>query len=353
MKILGGALALCVCLLLAGMALAEGEAPREGWLVICGTFDDSPAAWRMRAKVDGILGSPARVIATDEYEKLTPGLRVLSAGLYRKKERASAIRNRLSKGGVKCYIKQTAVKKIVANDLIFVGDRDTMWFCFQRGGVALSYASCARHLAKGKTLLRGHSFGKSGAVGFQRVRVLRAKALDSDSPCADFYEYSGTVRETKRLGKPVPGDAKLKKRFREFVEEKSKLKFPKLRFDRVVSVDVTGDGKPDTVIGASAGITMGSMKIDGHVLCAVVVIDGARPEAEPIPVFFHAVPHKKATKDYYLASIYGKLAGLADVNGDGRTDILIGNGYYEGRGLIAYTIKKGKAKDIASNGCGA
>ncbi|MDP8223969.1 MAG: hypothetical protein P9L99_11465 [Candidatus Lernaella stagnicola] len=343
-------------LLVVAAAVWAGPKPRAGWMVICGTFDDTPAAWRLRDKVDAQIEKPARVIETDEYENLTPGLKIISAGLYSAKKKAASVSEKLGANGVKCYVKKTALKQSPAGRIIYVGDQDTMWFCFRHRGAALAYNTCAQRIGKGDRLLRPHIAKSKGSYGYQTVRVMRANEFGDDSPCEDLVGYSGSVGETKKLGQALKGKkarAEAIAAFREFAEKKSKLKFSRLRLSAAVKVDVTGDGVADTVIGIGAGIGQPQMKVIGNVVSAVAVIPGGESTKRVIPLFWHAVPHEKAQGDFYTASIYGRLAGFADVNGDGRIDVLVETGYYEGTGLIAYTIEKGKAKEMASNGCGA
>jgi len=326
--------------------------PKNGWLLICGTYEDSEAGWKLRKTVEKAKGGPVRIEATDGWKNLTPGLEIIAAGLYPTQEDATHEKERLQKAGVKCYAKKTGPREIGTGDLIFVGDNFNMWFCFQRGGSRLAYGTCVAQFRRGRKLLRPHAWGEKGGVGFQEVAVLGGKPAGDQGPCADMVEYTGRASAAVKAAPAAEKNTKaLLAKTRRHVEAESKLTFPNLRLVRTVRADVTGDGKADTIVDLRAGYRDGSAAIDGNVLAFVGVIPAG--EKTMITVFRHSVPAKVAKDDFFAASIFGRLTGVADVNGDGRLDLLLHTGYYEGNGLAAYTVDKGKARQLAENSCGA
>lgn len=343
---------LAACAMVAVVAVAAE--PAAGWMVICGTFADNQAGWKLRAKAETVLGGPLSVAATDEYENLTPGLQVLSAGLFASQDQAKATQKKMAAGGVQCYAKKTARRAVSSDDLVFVGDRHLMWFCFRRGGANLEYGVCKNGFGKGRTLLRPKHFG-ADAVGFGVVRVAHTKDGDDQSPCGDIAAYSGSEKSSQQVGGAVDAKAKsaLEKQLTAFLKKRTQLGFPDMKLTRVVAADITGDGVKDVVFAAKAGIATERMQVVGNVLSMVGFVDGKKGAGSVTPIFLHHAAKKKAEQDYYAASIYGRLAGLADVNGDGRTDVLVETGYYEGNGMEAFTIRQGKVKKLAANGCGA
>jgi len=71
-------------------------------------------------------------------------------------------------------------------------------------------------------------------------------------------------------------------------------------------------------------------------------------------VILNAVGEKSAEfRDYYLRSGYDELAGLGDIDGDGRVELLLKTGYYEGMGYEIARYRRGEIIQLGGNGCGA
>ena len=46
------------------------------------------------------------------------------------------------------------------------------------------------------------------------------------------------------------------------------------------------------------------------------------------------------------------LLAVADLNGDGRMEVVVDSKYYEGQSIYAYSFAGGQAEDVLSVGCG-
>jgi len=327
-------------------------------MVICGSSVDQAAGQQLIEPIAAVVGGAAMLIDTDDYENLTPGMLVLSGGIYSDKEAAQSVAASLKEKGIECYIKQAALKKEAAKGLIFVGDDNLMWFCFSRNGAVLPYSTCVANFQPGSELIRplfkpeAAPFGQTGRMGHQTVKVNKVE-VDSNTPCGEaLAEYKGLPHQTQRYANPISSAKKIEAHTREiraYLENKTGMTFAGLKILRLANGDIDGDGQEEIVVDARCGVVPRSMEVTDNVVSFVGIIDGGKI----VDVFLLATPKSEAEQDFYRASIYEHPAGLADVNGDGHLELICEDGYYEGRGLVVYSYRDGVVKNLAANGCGA
>jgi len=131
------------------------------------------------------------------------------------------------------------------------------------------------------------------------------------------------------------------------------LQDPEVVVQRVVQVDVDGDGTPEELIEASR-ITEPSLLDEPVGDYAVVllrrpadgaselvrgdVVSQAEAEAESFPGFLETA----------------ELLAVADVDGDTRLEVAVATAYYEGRGVALFTWSlQGGLTEVLAAGCGA
>jgi hypothetical protein len=125
-----------------------------------------------------------------------------------------------------------------------------------------------------------------------------------------------------------------------------------LTVTRVTRADLDHDGQSETIVEAATRAGKQPGHVEDHALSYVGVAKGEPAHPKWADVYRHFAPKAKAADDLFAASVYGKLAGLADLNGDDRPEIILETGYYEGGGLAIYSYRDGEVTKLGDNSCG-
>ena len=238
-------------------------------------------------------------------------------------------------------------------------DNDTGWLL---GG---TYAQRWLDGPTTATLLRGgEQYRHVGPVGELGVATGdRAESLGI--PCEPTFRVNITpqppISQTLALGgswnavprTPVAENADAEN-YRQLVADQLRangIAAPDVRLTRVVRIDLDGDGTEELLIAATrlegeGDFPAPSVAAGDYSLVVVrTTIEGVERTIDLVAEYYlkdqeFAAPNKHS------------LAAVADLNGDGRMEIVVDSKYYEGQAVFAYSLAEGRAKDILRVGCG-
>jgi hypothetical protein len=126
---------------------------------------------------------------------------------------------------------------------------------------------------------------------------------------------------------------------------------PDVRLTRVLRVDLEGDGAEELLIaatrlGGEGDFPPPSVAAGDYSLVVVrKTIDGVERTIELAAGYYPAAQDFAAPNRHMLVTI-------ADLNGDGRLEIVVDSAYYEGEAVLAYSIAGDKAEEVLGAGCG-
>lgn len=131
---------------------------------------------------------------------------------------------------------------------------------------------------------------------------------------------------------------------------------PQVKIVKVLRIDLDGDGTDEVLINATRAKRWASGSIsndynpgDYSVVLLRKVIKG-KAETIVIEGEYHPKPRNPETDgppDEY------EIAAVLDLNGDGRMEVIVAGGYYEGNWKTAYTVNGRKVESVMNCGCGA
>lgn len=140
------------------------------------------------------------------------------------------------------------------------------------------------------------------------------------------------------------------------VLRKNGIREPQVNIVKVLRVDLDGDGTQEVLINAtrakrweSGSITHDSNPGDYSLILLRRVVRG-KVQTLVIEGEYH--PRGRVPETDGPPNEYG-LAALLDLNGDGRLEIIVEGGYYEGGWKTVYAYRAGRVESIFGCGCGA
>lgn len=131
---------------------------------------------------------------------------------------------------------------------------------------------------------------------------------------------------------------------------------PDVRLVKVLRVDLDGDGQEEVIINATRvkRYDTGSITPDSDAGDYSVVILRKVVRGKLRTIVLDEEYHRKGGRQEDEGTPYEySLAGVLDLNGDGRMEVIVQGGYYEGDWKTAYEIKGGRVLNIFGCGCGA
>ncbi|HEU5098509.1 MAG TPA: peptidoglycan-binding protein, partial [Roseiflexaceae bacterium] len=126
---------------------------------------------------------------------------------------------------------------------------------------------------------------------------------------------------------------------------------PDIRLTRVVRADLDGDGSEELLIAASrlggeGDFPAPSVSASDYSLVVVrTAIGGAEQTIDLVAEYYPKGQEFAAPNRHTLIAI-------ADLNGDGRMEIMVDSKYYEGQSISAYSFTGGQTEEVLSVGCG-
>jgi len=122
--------------------------------------------------------------------------------------------------------------------------------------------------------------------------------------------------------------------------------------EQLVVTDLDGDGDDEALVSFEFVQPSAAPGVPGD-LAALLVIDATTREADT--VLLSVVPDDAGDGDdgsFELIERY-RILDVADLNGDGRMEVLVHAWYYEGAAVIVYTYDDGELTEVLAAGCGA
>ena len=138
---------------------------------------------------------------------------------------------------------------------------------------------------------------------------------------------------------------------RAVLDEKGFRKTP-INLAQVYAVDLDGDGQEEIVFSATRPFKEFPMEpvVGWYSFVAVSHVVDGKNRVTVIEGDF--TPNKASVNESPYPPQLSVIKGILDFDGDGRMEILIGGGYYEGGGYILYKIEGDKAKALMGYTCG-
>ena len=130
------------------------------------------------------------------------------------------------------------------------------------------------------------------------------------------------------------------------------IRSPKVKITKIVRIDLDGDGQEEVLISATNYFTkdgsVPSNTVAGSYSCVLLRrVVGDKVETELVDGEFYP---KGAT---FNAPNSYDISAVLDLDGDGRMEVILDTGYYEGGGTAVYSVTGKKPKQVLSVGCGA
>lgn len=198
------------------------------------------------------------------------------------------------------------------------------------------------------------SIGVNGANGKIVIPKLELQSDVADGWYAVKEEWSNKVLWTGSALKypQVQTYSPTSKTYLDVVQahlNSKKLKGAKARINKVVGVDLDGDGVREVVIEAAPFEDMVPRTMES----------GSKTDYTAILIRY--VKNGKPTTlvlDHHDAVLHGALGGadqlraIADFDGDGKFEIVCSSDYYEGQSAAVYSFRKGVLKKLVEYGAG-
>jgi hypothetical protein len=137
--------------------------------------------------------------------------------------------------------------------------------------------------------------------------------------------------------------------------QRAGIKKPRVVLSQLWRTDLDGDGRDEVLISATnyGGQKAGPMHISSNAkageysLVMLRCIVKGRSQTTTLAQEIYT-----QNKTFAAPSEF-RLAGILDVNGDGRMEIIIRSRYYEGDSLSIYEVESKAPREVLSSGCGA
>lgn len=207
------------------------------------------------------------------------------------------------------------------------------------------------------------TFGKlKGADKFSLFNIggkageLDATIESPGDPCDDFYYVKSDTEDRKGLGigagmtwNPLPRTAKAvnlqDKTYLKVVADILRLKgLPKAKavIEQAVKIDLDGDGTDEVLLTASSYGGKISPQVAAGNYSFVVL---RKVVAGKVKNIFLAEEYVKKFVEFGAPNRF-EVSGIADLNGDGKMEIVVFGEYYEGNGSSVYEMKGDKPVEI-------
>ena len=123
----------------------------------------------------------------------------------------------------------------------------------------------------------------------------------------------------------------------------------RVHITQILRADLDGDGQDEVLICAANPTHQGTPQArrGDYSFIAVRKVVGGRVKTILLDQEFHVKDCPNCVPDTF------RIAGVLDVNGDGRMEVVTGWQYYEGDGMTIYTIDGRKARPVLAWACGA
>lgn len=142
--------------------------------------------------------------------------------------------------------------------------------------------------------------------------------------------------------------------YSKLIAEHTGIKEPKIT--QLAKVDLEGDGKDEVLFVVDSGDTLYDAAGNGSTYAWVGVRRiGADGQVKTHMLYSHKASYTaKAIADGDIPThFYGKILGVTDIDGDKKLEIVVEDGFYEGRTRSVWRVDDGGATRLGDTGCGA
>lgn len=216
-------------------------------------------------------------------------------------------------------------------------------------------AAVARLLRGGE---RYRVYGRAGLVGESAGR--RPKVAEADI-CAETFRVELSPSRTggqvaiggtgNALPRPVtrldPAGPVYREAVRQILVRRG-IARPVVRVTGAYRADLEGDGRDEVIVTAMRGDMSRGISVeagDYSLLFVRTVING-----QVRTVMLADAVHPKSSNEQIINE--HTVAGVLDVDGDGRYEIMTYSRYYEGDWATLHRVRNGRHQEVASAGCG-
>lgn len=204
-----------------------------------------------------------------------------------------------------------------------------------------------------------------GFSGKEKKMIYAARREPIEDVCQDFYRVNIGMKE--RLGLALGSNAKWKpmpripkrisvrnvvyKRAVASFLKKHGVKKPIVRITQAFQIDLDGDGQDEVVIAATRVSDRYFTKLNAGDYSLVLLRTATK--AGVMDLMVDGNIYKPGQEDVGPPQRY-EITGIADLNGDGKMEVVIYAEYYEGAGTAAFELRGGKLEMIkeVQAGCG-
>lgn len=195
------------------------------------------------------------------------------------------------------------------------------------------------------------------------AQLVRSGKPKAEEPCEDYYQSdlepkpgTGVALGIGATWNPVPRvpvairltDSTYVTLVKSIVRARG-IASPKVDIKQIYTVDLDGDGTQEVLLAAtyrkSDGLSPNAVAGE-YSFVLVRKLVGGKVRNMMIAGEFH----RRAVKFGAISEF--NIASIADLNGDGKMELIMGSAYYEGGGTTVYEIQGAVAKEVLGTGCG-
>lgn len=194
---------------------------------------------------------------------------------------------------------------------------------------------------------------ETGPLQLVRGTAKTTRAGEAAGPCADLLEATGVgPRVPQALGRELTVLPNDNDRYQTILGEAYGLSRPNIT--ALVRVDLEGDGTEEVLyaLDSHPGTwPIGQTGLSYSYVGVRRIQAGSEGTVEHLNLFDH---RQQMAGESPLEHLRGRLIGLTDHEGDGKLEVVVEGGYYEGRVWSVWRVEAGQAPvRLGGAGCGA
>ncbi len=194
--------------------------------------------------------------------------------------------------------------------------------------------------------------------------LVAAKPKSIEEPCPDVYAIEEKEKPEKgAIALAAPWNAQPRNlrvadttqpvyvdAMRDFLKGRG-FRDPKISLTQILRVDLDGDGEDEVLISATHYGTEPhevpfSAPPDSYSFVLVRQVVGGKVQTRVLAGDFYPRPKRGDAPNYY------EVSAVLDLDGDGKMEVVVHSGYYEGGATTIYRCGPGKITELLSVGCG-